>query len=161
MDLFASGASNRSRDVDEMLSDTNDDVDETLDNNNSNKRNSNEMSDTNTTGETPSIRRKLIMEPIDPNLLNQQKFTRFTEIKLTDLADNTQKNKRKGYLDLQLLRVIANGSSKQQNQVRYYKSADKSKKIKSVAYKRLFMFRIISNVIADTTNNMVYIIEDD
>ena len=78
----------------------------------------------------PETRRpRIILEPIDSTNLNRKKFRRFTEITLKDLGSDGARANNRGFLDLQLLRVIANGRSKTQNQVKYYKAKDSSKKI--------------------------------
>ena len=50
-----------------------------------------------------------IIEPLDSSNLNVRKITRFTELKLKYLAVDVKVTNRKGCIDLQLLRVIANG----------------------------------------------------
>ena len=72
--------------------------------------------------------RRNIIEPLDDSNLNWKKFTQLTQLTLSDLAVESSAANRKGYLDLQFLRVISNGRSKQQNQVRYYKANDSAKK---------------------------------
>ena len=73
-----------------------------------------------------ATRQRNILEPIDRQLINAKKFTRFTEINLKALSEDGAVANRKGFLDLQLLRVIANGRSKNQNQLKYYKAKDTS-----------------------------------
>ena len=53
-----------------------------------------------------------IIEPLDSSNLNVRKFTRFRELKLKDLAVDVKIANRKGYMDLQLIWVIANWSIK-------------------------------------------------
>ena len=85
-----------------------------------------------------STRRRNIIELLDDSNLNRKKFTQLTQLTLSDLAVESSAANRKGYLDLQFLRVISNGRSKQQNQVRYYKANDSSKKMNAVGYKGLY-----------------------
>ena len=106
-----------------------------------------------------STRRRNIIELLDDSNLNQKKFTRLKQLTLSDLAVDSSVANRKGYLDLQFLRVISNGRSKQQNQVRYYKANDSSKKMNAVGYKRLYLMRVINQ--EQPTSNLVYIVEDD
>ena len=143
VDLFATGINNRIRTVDEMMEDSNSDS-SAIPHDSTQPRNT---------------RPRNIIEPLDSSNLNVRKFTRFKELKLKDLAVDVKVVNRKGYMDLQLLRVIANGRSKSQNQVKFYKAKDASKKISSAAYKRLFMLRVINT--NDPSNNLVYIVEDD
>ena len=108
----------------------------------------------------PSIRPRLIIEPLESATINHQKYLRFSQCTLTDLAMEASLATRKGYLDdLQIIRMIANGRSGQQNQVRFYKAKDNSKKVSTVGYKRLFLLRIIRT--DEPTPHMVYILEDD
>jgi hypothetical protein len=107
----------------------------------------------------PSIRPRLIIEPLESSTINHQKYLRFSQCTLTDLAMEASLATRKGYLDLQIIRMIANGRSGQQNQVRFYKAKDNSKKVSTVGYKRLFLLRIIRT--DEPTPHMVYILEDD
>ena len=176
MDLLASGKTNRQREVDNLVETTSvgslavsEMIDEISPMENSTSTTS---SNTNTGVRTadevcegthqPETRRpRIILEPIDSTNLNRKKFRRFTEITLKDLGSDGARANNRGFLDLQLLRVIANGRSKTQNQVKYYKAKDSSKKIQTVAYKRLFMFRLISLNANNVTNNLVYVLEDD
>ena len=107
----------------------------------------------------PSIRPRLIIEPLESSTINHKKYLRFSQCTLTDLAMEASLATRKGYLDLQIIRMIANGRSGQQNQVRFYKAKDNSKKVSTVGYKRLFLLRIIRT--DEPTPHMVYILEDD
>jgi hypothetical protein len=107
----------------------------------------------------PSVRPRLIIEPLETSNINHQKYLRFSQCTLTDLAMEASLATRKGYLDLQIIRMIANGRSGQQNQVRFYKAKDNSKKVSTVGYKRLFLLRIIRT--DEPTPHMVYILEDD
>ena len=118
--------------------------------------NENEQQDNNRTN---NIRRRYIIEPLDTSTLNHKKYTKFTSLTLADLATDATDFKKRGYLDLQIIRMIANGRSGQQNKVRFYKAKDNSKKMSSVGYKRLFLLRVIR---PDTgTTNLVYVIEDE
>ena len=112
-------------------------------------------------GERNSTRAKLIIEPINTSDINQKKFTRFKEITLQQLNVENTTEYYKGYLDLQLLRVIANGNSRNQSMVKYYKAKDANKKMNAVAYKRLFLLRVINSDINDVCNDLVYILKDD
>ena len=105
-----------------------------------------------------NTRPRNILEPIDRLSINAKKFTRFTQIELKDLEEDGAVANRKGFLDLQLLRIIANSRSKNQNQLKYYKAKDTSKKVSSFAYKRLFMLRIVN--LSSPTDQLVYVVED-
>ena len=105
-----------------------------------------------------NTRPRNILEPIDRLSINAKKFTRFTKIDLKDLEEDGAVANRKGFLDLQLLWVIANGRSKNQNQLKYYKAKDTSRKVLSFAYKRLFKLRIVR--LSTPTNQLVYVVED-
>lgn len=63
---------------------------------------------------------RLIIEPLEQNTINAKKF-RLLHDSIVD---------RKGYLNLQFLRVILNDRSKNQSQIRFYKAKDASKKNK-------------------------------
>lgn len=75
------------------------------------------------------MRPRNIIEPINSSNLNLSKFTCFTELTLKDLTIDGTITNREGYMDLQLLRVIMNGHSKSQNQVKFYKAKDALKNI--------------------------------
>ena len=62
----------------------------------------------------------MIIEPLEQNTINAKKF-RLLHDSIVD---------RKGYLNLQFLRVILNDRSKNQSQIRFYKAKDASKKNK-------------------------------
>ena len=71
---------------------------------------------------------RLILEPLEQNTINAKKFRLLHEIQLNELAKDSSIVDRKGYLNLQFLRVISNGRSKNQSQIRFYKAKDASKK---------------------------------
>ena len=73
-------------------------------------------------------RQRTILEPLDINTINAKKFLRLPEIQLTELAKDSSIANRKGHTNLQFLRVISNGRSKNQSQIRYYKAKDASEK---------------------------------
>ena len=100
------------------------------------------------------------MEPLSRSDINSKKFLRCNkEINLADLHEDVcDRETRKGYIDLQIIRMIANGKNNQYQQVRYYKSKD-TKKVSTVGYKRLFLLRVIRTDVA--VSNLVYILEDN
>ena len=91
--------------------------------------------------------------------LRFHKYLRFNQCTLADIFIEASLATWKGYLDVQIIRMIANGGSGQQNQVRFYKGKYNSKKVSTVGYKRLFLLRIIRT--DESTPHMVYILEDD
>ena len=106
-----------------------------------------------------SIRPRLIIETLESSTINHQKYLSLNKLTLTDISIESSLKTQKGYLDLQMIRMIANGCSGQQNQVRFYKGRDNSKKVSTVGYKLLFLLRIIRT--NESTPHMVYILEDD
>ena len=80
---------------------------------------------------------RLIIEPLESSTINNQKYLRFNQCTLTDISIEASLANREGYPDLQIIRMIVNGRSVQQNQVRFYKAKENSKKVSTVGYKRL------------------------
>ena len=107
-----------------------------------------------------SKRSRTILEPLSRSDINSKKFLRCVkEINLADLHEDVcDRETRKGYIDLQIIRMIANGKNNQNQQVRFYKSKD-TKKVSTVGYKRLFLLRVIRSDVA--VSNLVYILEDN
>ena len=105
-------------------------------------------------------RSRFILEPLSRSDINSKFLLRcYKEVSIADLhEDNCTRETRKGYINLQILRMIANGKNHQNNQVRYYKSKD-LKKSSTVGYKRLFLLRVIRTDIP--VSNLVYILEDN
>ena len=99
------------------------------------------------------------MEPLARSDFNFKKIIRCTkEISVADLhEDRCACKTRKGYINLQILRMIANGTSSQNQQVQFYKSKD-AKQVSTVGYKRLFLLRVVHIDVA--ISNLVYILED-
>ena len=77
---------------------------------------------------------------------------------LKDLdGDNATTICRKGYIDLQILRMIANGKNNNNNQLKYYKNKD-HKKSKTTGYRRLFFLRVVRS--DEPVPYLVYLVED-
>ena len=63
-----------------------------------------------------SIRPRLIIEPFESSTINHQKYLRLIQCTLTDISIEASLATRKGYIDIQIIRIISNGRSSQQNQ---------------------------------------------
>ena len=74
---------------------------------------------------TNNIRRRYIIEPLDTSKMNHKKYTKFKSWTLDELATDNTDFKKRGYIDLQIIRIIVNGCSGQQNKVIFYKAKDK------------------------------------
>ena len=85
-----------------------------------------------------SIRTQLIIEPLESSNINHQKYLRFNQCTIIDLYIEAYLAAPKGYLDLQMIRMIENGLSVEQSQVHFYKAKENSKKVSTVGYKLLF-----------------------
>ena len=90
VNIFASGAANRIRTVDQMLADS-----------------ASTATSSSTSVYSPlnvyspaTTRPRTIIEPLDSSNLNARKFTRFQQITLQDLAVDGAVTNTKGYLDL-------------------------------------------------------------
>ena len=72
---------------------------------------------------------QIILEPLSQSDINSKKFHRCVkEINLADLyKDVCDREMRKGYIDLLIIRMIVNGKNNQNQQVRHYKSKDSKK----------------------------------
>ena len=92
--------------LDEITDDT-DDSNLSMDEVSGMNVNSNESNDNSNNNRNTQLRK--ILEPIDRLSINAKKFTRFTKIDFKDLEADGAVANRKGFLDLQLLCVIANG----------------------------------------------------
>ena len=107
---------------------------------------------------SPIKKNKYMFEPLSVSESATKKFLRCEEVTLKELdIDNVLPKHRKGYIDLQILRMIANSKNNNNNQLKYYKHKD-HKKAKSTGYRRLFFLRVIRS--NQSVNNLVYIIED-
>ena len=85
-----------------------------------------------------SIRPRLIIETLESSTINHQKYLSLNKLTLTDISIESSLKTQKGYLDLQIIRMIENGRSGQQNQVRINKAKYNSKKVITVGYKQFF-----------------------
>ena len=72
---------------------------------------------------------QIILEPISWSDINSRKFIRcIKEINLEDLHEDVcDRETRKGFIDLRIIRMIANAKNNQNQHVKYYKSKDTKK----------------------------------
>ena len=104
-------------------------------------------------------RQRKILEPLEANAVNNRMRARIKHMTLSELVKDPKEANHNGYLNLQLIRIFANGRNKNQSKVQYSKAKDTSKTMNSSECKRLCLSRVIRN---DTpTSELLYCLEDN
>ena len=70
---------------------------------------------------------RMILKPLEWNTINAKKYY-YIIFNWMNCQINSLIGNQKGYLNLQFVRVVLNGKSKNQSQIWYYKAKDASKK---------------------------------
>ena len=144
-ELISQGAVNRMRDVTEMVGEENPMISRARDEHRN--RNASRRREEVTATESRNVRQRSEMIPLDINLINSSMMRRSNPITLGELLNpNIVEIKRDGYLDLMLLRSIANGKHGQTNymvKLINARGANKSNSSNS-NYTRLFLFKVMN-----------------